>query len=391
MRAGRFLAFAAFVPLFPASAADVVFGGTAQVRLGYADNPFLQPNSPGGSAQIGGTIAPRLTRTTALGETVLSGSYDRQQYLSNYDYSDSIAADLRHAQRFNERVRGAFHVGYSNSLNPFIGGNLNQQNFDPNVIDRSIVDQLTVGQRTRQVTGDADIDWTPTERDNFSVGGNATRSTYQRSTSGLLASNYTSYGGNFSYLRAFGGRTKVGLSFAVNNTDSGIYGSSRSFQPNVVLQQQISQIWAFNGSVGGIFQKTGAPFRRSSHSLGFNASLCGTYPRHSMCFSGSRQTSASGIGGLRTDLRFAANVSYRIDQRSRISASADMSTSKTKDFVGLGNQKFRQASFDYSRDVTQRISVGFGGRYQWRDYQIQGKAHALAGTVNLSARFGRTK
>jgi len=389
VRAGRFLAFAAVVPLFPAAAADILFGGTAQIRLGYADNPFLAFDPPGGSGQVGGTIAPQLIRTTGLGKTTLSASYDRQQYFSHYDYSDSIAANLTHTQRFNERLDGTFHAGYLNSLNPFLGSNLNQPNLVDPSAGQSPVDLLTVGQRTRQVNGDADFNWSPTERDFLSFGGNATRSTYNRSGNGLLASNYTSYGANVSYMRALGARTKLGLQFVANHTDSGLYGTSTSYQPNVVLQMQLNQVWSFNGSVGGIFQKTGAPFHSSSRSLGFNGSLCGTYPRHSICFTGSRQTAASGIGGLRTDLRFGINGSYRITEHSRISGTAESTSSKTKDFAAVGNQKFRQASFDYSRDVSRRISVGFGGRYQWRDYQIQGKAHALSGTVNLSARFGR--
>jgi len=391
VRVAKLLTLAAVVPLFPAAAADILFGGTAQVRLGYADNPFLDPNSRGGSVQVGGTIAPQLTRTTALGQTVLSGTYDRQQYLTHYDFSDSIAADLRHSQRFSERLQGSFHAGYQNSLNAFLGGNLNRSIIDQTSANQSPGDLLTTGQRTKTLTGDTTFNWIPTERDSLSFGGNVSRATYGGARNGLTASNYTAYGANVSYMRAFGARTKVGLQFVASHTDSGLYGTSTSYQPNVVLQQQLSQVWSFNGSVGGIFQTTGFPLRRSSHSLGFNASLCGIYPRHSVCFTGSRQTAASGIGGLRTDLRFGVQGSYQINQHSRITGGADISNSKSRDFAAIANQKFRQASLDYSHDVTQRISVGFGGRYQWRDYQISGKARALSGTINLSARFGRTQ
>jgi hypothetical protein len=53
------------------------------------------------------------------------------------------------------------------------------------------------------------------------------------------------------------------------------------------------------------------------------------------------------------------------------------------------SQKYAQAGMNYSRDLSQRISAGFGARYQGRNYQGVSKAHAITATLNLSARFGR--
>ena len=388
MRAARFLVLAAAIPLSPAAAADLLFGGTAQVRLGYADNPFLDPNAPGGSAQVAGTLAPRLTRTTSLGQTVLSATYDRNQYLSHYSYSDSIAADLRQSERFNERLSGAFHAGYLNSKNPFIGSSLAQP-VDPTTGAATPIDELTTGQRTQSYTADTNFSWIPTARDSMTIAGNYTRSTYD-SSGRTLASNYSNYGGNASYMRTLGPRSKVGLQVVVNHSDSDAYGSSTSYQPNLVLQWAFTQFWAFNGSVGAIFQN--ATGQKASHSLGFNGSLCGTYPRDTICFTASRQTAASGIGGLRTDLRFGTNFTYRLTEHSSITGTASYSNSKSKGgTVADQDQKFTQAGVDYSRVVSQRVSVGFGGRYQQRSSQLQGKAHALSGTINLTASFGRTQ
>jgi len=342
------------------------------------------------------TAGPTSSGTTSLGQTILSAGYDRAEYLSHYGKSDSISADLRQTQQLSERLKGSAHVGYLNSLNPFIG-NLNQP--DPTVPTQPgidpLLDGLTVGQRTRSFNADADLDWTPSAIESVSVGGNYSRSTYGRRNvgSGLpLASDYSSYGGNVSYMRAFGARTKLGLQFVANHTDSGLYGTSTSYQPNLIVQRTLSQYWSFNGSIGGIFQNAGGLINSTSHSLGFNAALCGTYPRISTCFTASRSTSSSGVGGLRSDLRFGTTFGYRINQRSRISANASYSDSKTgTGLIANVSQKFGQTGVDYTRDLNQRISIGFGGRYQWRSLALTGTAHAFSGTVNLSAQFGRTR
>jgi hypothetical protein len=377
----RILALAAVVPFFPSAAATVTFGGVAQVRLGYVDNPFLERNAPGGTIQVGGTITPRLTRSTALGKTVLTGSYTREQYASHYDYSDAISADLEHSQQLSERLKGTLHAAYSNSLNPFIDSN----------VDPSQIDLLTVGQRSRRISGDGSLDWTPSAIESVSVSVNAAHSTYGQSRTGALATDYTSYGASGSYMRAFGARTKLGLQLVYSHSDSGFYGTSDSYQPNLIVQRALSQFWAFNGSVGGIFQKSGGLVSSTSHSLGFNGSLCGTYPKYTLCFTGSRQTSASGIGGLRTELRFGTTFSYRIDQRSRLTFNGIYSDSKSggNGLTAVPAQTFAQGGLDYSRDLNQRISAGFGARYQWRDYRGLSKAHGMAATVNISARFGR--
>jgi hypothetical protein len=44
---------------------------------------------------------------------------------------------------------------------------------------------------------------------------------------------------------------------------------------------------------------------------------------------------------------------------------------------------------DYSHDVSQRISVGFGARGQLRSMQGYETRHGIAGTVNIRAKIGR--
>ena len=369
----------------PAVAEPFVFSGVISGGVGYATNPFLRSgNGDGGdagSALVSVSVAPRLTRTTPRGRTVVSGVYSREEYLRRYGASENAQANLGHTEQLSERLSVNGNVGYSTSTNPLIGANLDRDLPD----DVNVSDPLNIGRRSKRLSGNAGLQWQPSDLDSFNVGVNASHSSYKGST---LARDFDQYGGQLGYSRAVDARTRVGVQLAATQVENTIYPNTSSLQPAVTLQRQLSTIWAFNGNLGVILQHVDGG--GNSTSLGFGASLCGTYPRTSVCATANRSSSASGLGGLRTSLEFGATLRHELTERSRISAYASYQDSKAQQLLNFGVNKARvlQTRVDYGRDLSERITVGVGGRYQNRKF-TQRSADSLAGTINISAKIGR--
>jgi len=368
----------------PATAEPIIFSGAVEGRLGYGTNPLLRDFSNAGSGFGQFSFQPTLTRTTARGTTTLQGNYTREQYFRRYDHSESITGSLGQTQQFSERVSGNARIGYTRTDNPLLGAA-----FDPDLID-----VLAIGQRTTRIFGDAGLQVQPTARDGFSIGANASHTTYGKGGT-LIPRDYDQYGGNVAYNHTLSARTKVGLQVSATQLRSKYYPDTRSIQPAVTLSQVLSPIWTFNGSVGVIFQDVPGPFGGSTTSLGFQGALCGTYPRTTVCVSGGRQSSASGIGGLRNTLQASLDVDHKLTERSKLSAALSYTDSSSirESIAGdprIGSsQRVLLVRGDYSHDVSQRVSVGFGARGQLRSTPGYGSRHGIAGTINIRAKIGR--
>lgn len=374
LRKGLLTAAGLAVVATPSGAAPIEFSATARANAGYASNPFLLPGENGGSISIGGSFSPQLTSRTATSVTTLTGDFDRTEYLRNYEHSDNLGVNLNRQQQFSSALSGNAHVGYSTSR----GG------FDT---PEDILDQTTLGARRRLVMGDGGLTWQASARDVVALRVFGSHASY----AGRGLSSYDQYGVTGSYSRVLSERTRVGASLSASRTESGISGDTDTVQPNLTLRQQLGPFWSLDGSVGLIFQRTSQlGFRSSSKSVGFDADLCGTYPRWTLCFTASRQTSPSGLGGLRTETYGRVSYDYRLDERSRFNLGASYSTSSAKDrIVPFPREKYVSADAGYSRDLSRRISVGASGSYRRRELRGFGTADGFTGTLNLIAKIGR--
>lgn len=376
MRTARLAALAAVAASAPAAAAPFVFSGYVEGRVGYVTNPFLNEGGSG-SGLAGITLAPVLTRDTGLGKTTLSGAYDREQYFTRYGYSETIQADAAHTQQLTQRLSGTLRASYLNTNNATINGN-----FDP-----LLGDLLTVGQRSWRVSGDAALNWQATERDAFTGSANLTHVEYKGDR--FLVSDYDQYSGTLGYLRTVTARTKIGANVSYVRYKSKNYPDSSSIQPGLQIEQIITPIWTFAGDIGVILQKIEGD-GGTSKSLGFHGSLCGRYPRDSICLRASRASSATGIGGLSNTTSFGIDYSRSLSERDRVSVAASYDTTTyRRSIVGGLDAKFLAVNAEYSRDLSRRLSAGAGGRYQRRDTGDLGSEQSVAVTANIRLKIGR--
>lgn len=364
----------------PALAGTFEWGGTVEGRVGYGTNPYLNTGSDAGSGLVGLTIAPTLRWRDPTSTTELSGSYNRDQYFTRYDHADDYNVDLRRTQQISSKLTANAHAGYFSSISGLLSPYYNTV-----VIDPGAVDQLAVGTRQNRVYGDAGFNWTPTARDSFRLSGVAEHDDFSH-----FGGDYSYVGATGGYLRTIDARTRVGFDLTVGKTYSHDFPDSSSVEPSLAVQRVLSAHWTFNGGIGAIIEHQAS---RTSVTPGFNASLCGTYPRLSVCLTGSRTAAVSGLGGLRRQTQVGVNVTYNLTEHSRVLAVGSFGISEADqrvviDNVSYGNQRYALARVDYQRDLSRRLTAGVSGSYQRRTGAGLPNVHALAITFNLTARFG---
>lgn len=402
------------VAAITASAADAAatdFAGSLDLRAGYGNNPYLTSTAHDGSALFGGTLSAGLTSRAARSTTTLTGVVDVEQNLQHFGRSENFTVSLGRSQQLTERFSLSGNVGYANTINPgasyqntlssgaifnTIGSSASPiavtgdaaaitttpvalvpiGSFDP-----AALDLFTIGQRSERYSAGAGATWTPTARDQFTLNGSASHVHYKS-----FNGNYDQYGGGLNYLRTINDRTRVGLSGSYTDVESDAYPAARSYSLDVVLIQRLSARWMLNAQVGGILPRDGIG-QKNSLSLGFSGSLCGDYGRSNVCFTASRQSAPTGIGGLRTDLQAGVTLSYALDEHDQINGGATVDHSGSGSIVPT--QNFYQANVGYSHQLSRRISIGGSGRYQRRGAGgAFASASGYAVTLDVITRFG---
>lgn len=369
----------------PVAAQSVQLSAVARSEIGYATNPFLVSGTTKGTIFASASIAPRLLYQTERSATTLQGQYSREAYLNNFGYTDSGTIGLTRTDQLNQYLSTILTANYATSNRATIE--------DP---DRVVNDPLDVGRRTKTLTGSYQLQWLATARDQFSFGANASHLSYGSGrTNGLgVASNYTQYSTNAGYNRSVDARTSIGAEVTVSAVRSKLYPDSRTIQPALTAKRQLTAIWEIDGHVGVVFSRIAGPFAESTSSLGIGVNLCGTYPHSHICLKLSRDTQPSGYGPLRTTTSIAGQFSHQVDEHSRISVNAEFLRDSSGSFSTVGTQALAKSklflgSADYDRDLTQRVSAGFGGRYQWRTLKDRPAAHAYTATIHVRAKLGR--
>ncbi|PZU06237.1 hypothetical protein [Sphingomonas sp.] len=361
-----------------ANAQEVTAGGSIEARLGFGDNPYLRLGSLGTSGLAGGTLTGWLRRRTETSATSLTGVASVDQNFSHYGRPENYLASIEHQQTFSAKLSGSAQLRYQDSINPRDFTDLGGTN----------VDLLSIGQRSRTIAGSGTLQWTPTSRDSFYIGPQYSHTTYPS----VALNNFDQYGVRGGYLRQINSKLRVGADLSYQKVDSRNIADSESYQGGLRLEYDFNAIWRFDGSVSLIRQRS--DIGGSATTPGFTARFCGKYPRYRICVDGSRQSAGSGFGGLRTDNRVGVSVDYELSSRSRVNLTGVYDISQSSGVLSLPTQKFWEVSGGYARTISDRLSAGFSGRYQNRDYgSLVGTGSSsvtgYSATFDVVYKFGR--
>lgn len=367
------------------TAQPVQFSATVRGELGYGTNPFLQRDVTEGAAFGSITVSPRLTQQTARSSTTLDGSYTRYQYFNRFGYTDTLSSGLQRIDQLTEHLTSTFNAGYSTTNRAILS--------DPELA--FVNDPLNIGRRTRTTNASYVLQWQPSAADRFTLGGDFNHVSYGRDRGAIpnaRSSSYTQYGGNVGYDHGIDARTSVGVQARLSYVRSAFYPDSRLVQPSLTAKRQLDAHWTADGHVGLVFEKSDGPLGSSSTSVGYGLNLCGEYPRTRLCITGERGRAPSGYGGLRTDTTVTVSLSHTLTEHSRMTVNGTYYRTGIDDATQVpvvGASHALLTSVDYDRDITQRLSAGFGGSYQQRRTRGFGTAHAISGTIHLTAKLGR--
>jgi len=361
-------------------AASVRASGFVDVHAGYGSNPFFTLTSQGPSPTAGVTLSGTLSRLTQRSRTEISGQADIDHSIKHYGTVQNYSATLRHNQQISQFITASAYGAYDNSINPPPSYSTKSSDLQPET------DLLTVGQRTHRISGGLDFTYEPDQKNLWQAGINGSHATF----SGGRANAYNQYGASLGYLRTINGHTKIGIQGGVSEVLSTSNPKSRSYSTGLQLVQQINATWKFEGGLSMLLQSiAGGHFK----TLGFNGSLCGNYPRLTVCFTGSRMSAASGLGGLRTDTQAGTRINYKLTPHSTVGVSGTYDISTSGQSI-IPAQKYYDGAIDYRHDIGPRLQAGFSGRAQRRDYgtlfsPTGNKVNAYTGTFNIVWNFGR--
>jgi len=368
----------------PAAAGSIQFSALLRGEVGDGTNPFLRPGVTQGSGLASGSFTPKFFYQTARSATTLDGEYSRQQYFSRYGYTDSLRATLGRTDQLSAQLQTTLGASFTTSNKVTIT--------DPSQVADQ--DPLNIGRRTYKSSGQYALQWQASAKDQLSYGAQIEHLAYGggQSTVSTLASDYTQVSVNGGYNRAVDARTSFGLQASLSSVKSQIYPDSRTIQPSFTAKRQINAIWEMDGHVGVVLQRIEGPFASSTTSVSYGVNLCGAYPRTHICLSAQHQTAPSGYGSLRTNTGINASVSHDLSEHSHVTVNANYfktSASASEGPVIAPTARAFLSSVQYDRDISQRLSAGFGGTYQWRSTSTLGAGRSIAGTIHVTAKLGR--
>ncbi|MDB5687543.1 MAG: hypothetical protein JWR77_2132 [Rhizorhabdus sp.] len=346
----------------PAFAAEIKPSIETTVRLGYDTNPFLTQGNDLASGSVKVGVRPSLSYRTETGETVLSGTYDRSEYLRRYGHTDEYGATLDTRQRFSSAFDAFVTLRYDSSVigesDDYVSGLAG-----PPPIDDTDINLIGQRQRSNIYSAQAGFNLKVSPRDTISVDGGFALVRYPDRPAGSSSDNYN---GRVGYTHAISEKTRVGASIMVYRIEYDVDGlRTMVVQPGVTFSTKLSPTWTFDATAGISFSKNSVPGFADTNDTGWagSANLCHKGSTNRFCFYGSRSVSSSGIGG--TTERTQGGASFEQQITSRLGAHASASYSRSTSQIGnFGTREYISAQAGLDWRATPWLRLGADARYR---------------------------
>lgn len=376
MMAPRLLAVAALTAAASPAFAQSGFSVAADAGVGYSSNPFLTSGSETGSGYANFALRPRYDHETARGVTSLFGTYSRSEYFRRYSHADGYSIDLTHNQQLTEKLSVNAGVGYNSSLTSLT---------DP-------IDITTGAFRQRRKTFHANggFAYRPDSRSTWSAGAGYQQARYPRNATPPFSFSYDQYDGNIGYRRAVSETLEVGVRLSALRYESDVGIDSDMFTPALTFTKRFSDRLTLDGSAGVMFRKSRGGNLADDKSTGLAASLslCDTTSRGNLCLHGRRDSSATGLGELRTINDVGVDYSYRVTERGTVTLNGLYSRSTGRGVLVSDRIEYATVGGRYAYELNERMTVSAGAGYRWRDLRNVVSADDISGDVALTIRLG---
>lgn len=365
----------------------------------YSSNPFLTPGpEPEGSAAVSIDVAPSVEILSGRLQAIVSGNIGYTQYLGDLGSTSGYRVQGVLAHKTNDRLTLNGRVGFDSSIlgartfndplrsslfapiiDPASGSDVTSttttttipavqppplaSGFGANpVLGTTIVDSdlglLGARQRRNLWNASAGLEYRVSARSTWSGEVNLSRATYPGAM--IIAEDYTSYGATIAYRRALTETMTVGAGLGASRVNyAGGLGTS-VYSPRVTISQRFRGGLSWNASAGVaiVSQATG-----STTSAFADASLCRTADRSALCLAAFYAPSVTGVGSVRNQLGVSGTYSYRLAERTSLSASLGYNriTAQTATVSGLPFARAAQSFFTGDVAINRRISRTLSG------------------------------
>lgn len=376
-----------------AASAETIFSADVSAGVGVATNPYLLtgPNTDSGSASI--SVSPRVLVKEAASTFELSGTIQHVEYFKRYDSTQNYSADANYDRKLSGQTRMRANFGFDSSVT-----SANDIFVDPigGVIDPTLP----------PIIGDVTLNGTRQRRNSFRGFGGIYHSISPRSqinlefngallrlpNGGVGLDEFDTYGENLSYSRRVNERLSLGASVGVSRSNylRTRVGDATVISPQLTLDLQIDARWSLNAAAGASINRINEFLGRSTTTtLSGSFGVCRRGDRSNFCLDLSRSAAPSSLNGLRTQTSIGASYSYRLSERTDLSASANYSRA-SRPLVNVGSApiEYFNSSLTLSRQLNQRlhgfVSAGYGDSFQ---QGFQQRAN-IQGNVGVRYRLG---
>ncbi|NJC33712.1 hypothetical protein GGR88_001186 [Sphingomonas jejuensis] len=394
------------VPTALATAQVVRSSVDLSAGAGYATNPFLISGDDTDSALVEVSVRPELRIEEESSATTIAAYARHQQYFERFDGNTDFGASADHRTQLSPRT--AIRAGLVFDSSILGGSDFVTPTFTPPVapgttvpgtggavvpgsgvtpgtgvgvvpgtgtgvtpgtapgtpiVDPVLGDIGLIGSRSRRTTfgGSLGADFTLGPRDTLNVGVSAQRSTYGNQ---IFGADFSQYVANAGYSRQINEGLSVGAQGIISIVDYDEAPDVTVYQPQLTFTQRLSSAWTLTGSVGVAFVDNkggfGLPSDQSTSITG-SLSACRQQVRSTLCLSGLRNTSPSGLGDVRTVTSLNASYNYQLGERDGLTLNAGYSRADGGSLAAanqlVGDQDFLSASASWSRQVAERLRV----------------------------------
>ena len=392
------------------AAQTLVPSATVTAGGAYSTNPFLGRGDGDGSASVQVSVTPRLEIIDDTDSGVISAFYNRTEYLSNYDANDGYGVNISANSALNSRTTIGFSAGYDSqilgaggaftSVPVIVPGNFGPIGTGGGDVGTGgtgtigtgtigtgtgsigvvpaptapIIDDLgdlggdigLIGLRQRRNSLNAGVFGTyrPDEVSTWGFGGNVSRNSYPDNAGRAISSR--TYGVSTSYSRSLSERSSAGLQVSATVVDYATVPNSRFINPQLTYSTLLAERWSLNLAVGVSLVDDGFS---NGVALSANGSLCRSSERGNLCVLVARQPSVSAFGGARNQTSISANYSYRLAERTSLSATASYQRSSngiamSPTAFARSNQDYISASATVNQQIARRLSAYASALYR---------------------------
>jgi hypothetical protein len=385
-----FLAPLLAFPQMASAADDVTVSADVSANAGYSNNPFSEAGSNTGSGYAQARISPAVKLANETSIFTLLGIFSDKQYFQHYQNVYDLAGQLQYTGTPNERLKTHADLKYDNSIvgqNGYNGSALDSSTTSAPVTSGTDISLFGTRDRRQNAQADGGLDYALSSHDSLTVSGYYLLTRYSQA---VVGGNYDGYGFSAGYSRKIAEHAQIGAqtSYAHYSYEGGL-GSTDIISPQATFSAKLVSYWTVDGAVGASFISSSFSGKKTTFTA--NLDVCRATTRTNFCLTGRRAALPTGAGEIQNELLVGANYSYKVTEKSTITANANYTQNSQIQTPTLGPNKYVRGALGYDRRISKRMHITIDGRYANIFGTNEHRVADFGGQLGIIAKLGRSE